>query len=102
MQAHPSRALDDEGPRHQIPLSSSEEPPRSSTVERKAAWLVAKGRVRPQADPAHLFEVEGMTGEYVVVLTPSLRMCTCPATSQCSHIRACILWALAKGRGGEG
>jgi hypothetical protein len=65
----------------------------STAMNAKAERLLAEGRVDPINEEVRRFRVEGDTGIYDVILSPSFRYCSCPATADCSHVRASIeLW----------
>lgn len=57
----------------------------------KAIRLLAEGRVRPDVALApQLFHVDGDHGCYTVVVGAHVRMCSCAAKGDCSHIAAAI------------
>lgn len=75
-------------PRRQFAL-----PPRAE----KAVRLVSEGRVTPIPD-AVLYQVQGDTSTYIVVLAPGIVLCTCPwdtnrkpDSPHCSHVSAAII-----------
>ncbi len=64
-------------------------------THRKALRLLELGHVEPDPTPAQVFHVQGDTGRYLVVITPTVQTCNCPATGRCSHIEAAVRWLLA-------
>lgn len=61
----------------------------SAATERKAVRLRAEGAVREF--PARAFFVRGDSDTYLVTLSAETDAghCTCPATTECSHLLAC-------------
>jgi len=65
----------------------------SEAVIEKAQKLVATGRVR-KVDDVQVFDVDGSSGTYQVVLRVGAMSCTCPASGTCSHILAAAQTAI--------
>jgi hypothetical protein len=61
----------------------------------KARRLLKDGRVLKTEFPVTQYTVDGDTGTYVVLVSPTTQMCSCPATARCSHIEACIEHVIA-------
>lgn len=66
------------------------------SVQTKAVRLLAQGRVAPDPEPAQVFRVAGDHGAYTVIVGPHVALCTCPASTRCSHVEAAVLWANAR------
>ncbi len=68
----------------------------SEATQAKADRLLAAGRVDPIDGELRRFRVDGHTGTYDVIVGGSFRCCSCPATTDCSHIVAAIRWWLSE------
>jgi hypothetical protein len=68
----------------------------SSTVVEKAHRLLDQGRVQLETEPAAVLTVRGDTGTYRVLVGAHVQVCTCPASSRCSHIEAAVALITAK------
>lgn len=62
----------------------------SAKITEKAERLVRDGRVR-RLTPVEVFEVDGDSGRWTVVLAGGEFSCTCPASGECSHVEAAKL-----------
>lgn len=64
-------------------------------VHVKATRLLEEGRVNMLPADCKVFEVEGDSGTYTVVIGSAVATCSCPATTACSHVEAARRFARA-------
>lgn len=69
---------------------------RHANLIAKATRLTLEDRVTPV--PGRVFEVIGDHGTYLTAITADAAICSCPATSECSHLLAARHAAREAGR----
>jgi hypothetical protein len=62
----------------------------TARVADKARRLLADGAVLLTHDQARVYTVDGDHSRYVVVISPTVQVCTCPSQTRCSHIEAAV------------
>lgn len=73
----------------------------SAATHEKAMRLLDEGRVVLSPVPVAELTVHGDTGIYRVFVSAHTQVCTCPASSRCSHIEAAVALVCAKGEDAE-